>query len=256
METEFIAQLSMKSILSKILFIGLLLTNCLSGFAHDNNSPRKVDSFGGIACDDAMARLDLFAFELRKVPEAVAYIVVYPERGGLPGKYQSYMDFSRIHLELVQNVPADHIVTVRGEYRSELTTELWVVPRGSTSPVTPSTQEDPMFGKFDEDYADYSTSAGKQDLWTYDLCPLGAVYFGAFARRLRSNPKSIGRLIVHIESGKRPGRARIMAYLLRREMAKEQGIASDRIKIVYGKPRKLPTVELWIEPIEPPRKGT
>jgi hypothetical protein len=37
-----------------------------------------------------------------------------------------------------------------------------------------------------------------------------------------------------------------MAYLLRREMVTEQGIPSNRIRIVYGEPRKLPSVELWI----------
>ena len=58
----------------------------------------------------------------------------------------------------------------------------------------------------------------------------------------------MGRLIIHLEYGKPSGRARIMAYLLRREMVTEQGISSDRIRIVYGKPRKMPMVELWVQP--------
>jgi hypothetical protein len=81
----------------------MLLTSWLTvtGVAQDGSSPRKIDSFGAVACDDAMARLDLFADELRKAPDATGYIVVYPERGGLPGQYQSYIDFSREHLEIL-----------------------------------------------------------------------------------------------------------------------------------------------------------
>ena len=240
----------MKTVLANLLLIGSLLTNCLTvtGSERFSNSARKIDSFGAIACDDAMARLDLFALELQKDPEAFGYIVVYPERGGLPGTYESYIDFSREHLKMVRGISTDRLVTVRGDYRTELTTELWVVPPGSTLPVTPSpARKDSRFGKFDEGFADYSTSEGKQQLWTYDLCPLKAVYFGAFARQLRSEPKSIGRLIIHLERGKRVNRARVMAHLLRREMVTEQGVSSDRILIVYGKPRKIPTVELWIQ---------
>jgi len=234
--------------------IGSLLTNCLTvtGVEQFSDSARKIDSFGAIACDDAMARLDLFAHELGNDPEAFGYIVVYPQRGGLPGTYQSYVDFTREHLKMVRGISTDRLVTVRGEYRTDLTTELWVVPRGSTLPVTPSTaQQDSPFGKFDEGFADYGIWEGKQLLSTYDLCPLKAVYFGAFARQLRSEPKSIGRLIIHLERGKRQSRARVMARLLRREMVREQGISSDRIQIVYGPPRKIPMVELWIQPALP-----
>jgi hypothetical protein len=150
---------------------------------------------------------------------------------------------------MTRGVSSNRLVTVRGEYRTDLTTELWAVPPGSTFPVTPSTaQEDSPFGKFDEGFADYGIWEGKQQLSTYDLCPLKAVYFGAFARQLRAEPKSIGRLIVHLERGRPQNRARIMARLLRREMVTEQGISSDRILIVYGKPRRMPMVELWIQP--------
>ena len=231
--------------------IGSLLTNWLTvtGIEPFSNSARKIDSFGAIACDDAMARLDLFAQELQKDPEAVGYIVVYPERGGLPGTFQSYIDFSRDYLQMTRGISWNRIVTVRGEYRADLTTELWLVPPGSTLPVTTSpAQKESPFGKFDEGFADYTTSGNKQLLWTYDLCPLRAVYFGAFARQLRSEPKSIGRLIIHLEYGKRPNRARVMAHLLRREMVTDQAISPDRIRIVHGKPRKIPTVELWIQP--------
>lgn len=220
----------------------------MPGFAQNSDSARIIDAFGAVDCDDAMARLDRFAEFVNKDPESLAYVVVYPERGGLPGKYKTYIDFSRSHLEMVRGISSNRIVSVRGQYRPELTTEFWVVPRSEKPPVTASVEEDPRFGKFDEGFADYSTSSGKQQLWTYDLCGLKALYFHAFAGQLRADPKSIGRLIIHLESGKPPGRAHIMAHLLRKEMVTEQGISSDRIRIVYGKPRKMPMVELWVQP--------
>jgi hypothetical protein len=175
---------------------------------------------------------------------------VYPERNGLPGRYQSYVDFPADYLANVRGIPADHLVSLRGEYRDNLTTELWIAPAAASLPITPaSTEHDSVtLRKFDEGFADYSTYQGKPKLRTYDLCPLGAVHFGAFAQHLRSEPKSKGRVIIHLEYGKRWSRARMMAYLLRTEMVVYQRIDSHRIVIVYGTRRKIPMAELWIVP--------
>jgi hypothetical protein len=150
---------------------------------------------------------------------------------------------------MVGGISVERLRTVLGEYRSSLTTELWIGPRGASLPITGSADRKNLpIGKFDEGFADYLTYQGRQELWTYDLCPLAAVYFEAFAGQLRSEPKSIGRLIIHLEYGKRSSRARMMAHLLRTEMVTRQRIDSHRIVIVYGERRKIPMVELWIMP--------
>ena len=230
--------------------VGSLLTfSTLTAFATNDSLPRKIDSFGAIACDDAMSRLDAFASHLQNEPDALGYIVVYPERNGLPGKYLSYIDFSKYHLEMVRGISVERLRTLRGEYRGNLTTELWIVPSGASLPIRESSDGMHLpFGKFDEGFADYSTYQGKQALWTYDLCPLAAIYFDAFASQLRSKPNSTGRLIIHLEYGKPPSRAGTMAHLLRTEMVTSQHINSQRIVIVYGERRKIPMVELWITP--------
>ena len=236
----------MRSILLTFVLFSSLIAQWPTVTAHQSSSTRKIASFGAVECDDAMARLDAVAQQLQSEPEAFAYIVVYPQRNGLPGKYESYVEFTREHLKMVRGIPADHLITIRGEYRSDLTTEFWMGPRNAPPPVTTSAAGESTFGKFDEGFADYGTWEGKPALWTYDLCPLRAVYFGAFARQLRSQPGSIGRLIVHLEHGKRSSRASIMAQLLRTEMVKAQGIDSNRIVVVYGARRRIPAVELWI----------
>jgi hypothetical protein len=240
----------MKSFLPKIsLLTSLLLSNAVV-LAKPDIAPRKFDSYGAIACDDAMAHLDAFAIELQNEPNASGYVVIYPERNGLPGRSQNYMDSATSYLEMTRGIPRNRLNAMWGEYRDGLTTELWTVPRGSSPPVAsrPPALDNTRSLKFDEGFADYTIYKGEQSLWTYDLCALGAVYFTAFARQLQSEPNSIGRIIIHLEYGKRSSRARIMAYLLRTEMVKNQRTDSRRIVIVSGARRKSPMVELWIVP--------
>ena len=225
----------------------LTLMVALPARAQTNDS-EKVDSYGGIACDDAMARLDLFAQRLHSSPESVGYVVVYPEKNGLAGKFQSYGDYARAHLTMTSGIPSERITVLRGEYRDALTTELWLVPKDGPPPVKAVAADAQPQGtrKFDEGFADYVTTDGKQSLWTYDLCPLGAVDLKGFAEQLRSEPGSRGRIVIHSERGKSSARARVMARLLRSEMKQEHGIDSRRIVISTGGRSTTPSVELWI----------
>lgn len=208
----------------------------------------KIDSYGAIACDDAMARLDFFAAKLRDSTGATGYVVVYPEKNGLAGRYHSYVDFTKSYLTKTSGIASDRLTVVRGEDRKALTTELWLVPKDAPPPVESVAADVQPRGtrKFDEGFADYMTANGKQELWTYDLCPLGAVYIEAFAGQLRREPEARGQIIVHAEQGKSAVKPRVMAKLLRIEMVKNQGIDNRRIIIRTGRPLKVPSVELWI----------
>jgi hypothetical protein len=46
------------------------------------NTPRKVDEYGAINCEDEMARLDNYAIELQNDPSAQAVVIVYGGRRG------------------------------------------------------------------------------------------------------------------------------------------------------------------------------
>jgi len=73
----------MKAMLPKILLIGSLLANFLlvMGFQTVSDPARKIDSFGAVDCDDAMARLDYFAAELARDLEAFLHKVRNPAHG-------------------------------------------------------------------------------------------------------------------------------------------------------------------------------
>jgi len=216
----------------------------------DTNLPRKIDSYGAIACDDAMARLDYFANQLQNESHSQGYIVVYPEKNGLPGKYLSYMNFAGEYLEATRGVAPGRLTTLRGGLRDNLTTELWIAPVNAPPPVTADTIEpeiSPVARKFDEGFADYSTYQGKRHLWTYDLCGLGAIYLKAYAEHLRSGSDAKGYIIIYTERGKR-ARARTVARLLRDELVKGRKVPADRVVTIYGGRRAMPEAELWIVP--------
>jgi len=238
----------------KFLVAALLIFTCGGAVAiqsaTDLQIPRKIDSYGATACDDAMARLDYFAGQLQNEPDSFGYIVVYPERTGLAGRYRSYVDFAKEYLHLTRGVASERLTTLRGEYRDTLTTELWIASKNASLPLArpaPEANNDHA-RKFDEGFADYSAHEGRRELWTYDLCGLGAVYFRAFADQLRAEPNSRGLIIIHLEYNKPAGRARTMARLLRDQMVKENGVETGRLVIRPGRRRRVPGVELWIVP--------
>jgi hypothetical protein len=245
---EIEMKLRFKKSISAMLLILSLESASVAQSPAESNLPRKVDSYGAIACDDAMARLDSFAIHLQNEPNSQGYIVVYRERNGLLGKYLNHMDFAKEYLVATRGISPERLATVSGGYRDNLTTEFWIASKDNPIPVTNTAIEENTRAsrKFDEGFADYSMYEGKPLLWTSDLCGLGAIYLRAYAKQLRSEPKSKGYIIVYTEHGKRFSRWRVMARLLRDEMVKEHKIDVNRIVTVYGGRREIPEAELWI----------
>jgi hypothetical protein len=252
----------MKFTLTKLRTSALLLA-LLSGTALvaqsqvDAAAPRKVDSYGALGCDDAMARLDNFAILLQSEPHSQGYIVVYGERNGLPGKVLSYRDFAKDYLVKSRGVPAERLTTLTS-YGDHLSTEFWIAPKNAPLPVKATAIEwgnNLAARKFDEGFADFNVFEGKPNLWTSDLCGLlGEIYLEAYAERLRTEPNSIGHIIIYTGTGRYAGpgrrsyRVRIVTRLLRDRMMKEHKIESNRIVIVYGGRRQIPEAELWVVP--------
>ena len=210
--------------------------------------PTKFDSFGNVGCDDAMARLDNFAAKLEAEPGTAGYLIVYPQRNGLLGRYQRFFDSMKDHLVMTRGIQPERLIVLGGDYRDQLTIEFWLVPKGATLQIPAADLNYQGALKFDEGFADYS-GRGAPSLWTYDMCEVEGVYFAAFAEQLRVKPNTKGHIIVHLERGKPISRYRTMARLLRNEMVKEQPVDNRSLVIRSGKPRRGPSVELWIVPI-------
>jgi hypothetical protein len=100
------------------------------------------DEYGNIRFEDEKARLDIFAVELQNDPTASGYILCYGGRVGREGEARVRCDRAKKYISEVRGIAADHIVTVDGGFREDLTVRLVVVPKGATAPE-PSPTVDP-----------------------------------------------------------------------------------------------------------------
>ena len=94
----------------------------------------KADEFGDIRMGDTKARLDNLAVELQVNPALQAHLVVYGARQGPRGQAARRAAQLKNYLVQTRGIDASRVFTVEGGFRSELSGELWLSPRGSPAP--------------------------------------------------------------------------------------------------------------------------
>lgn len=124
----------------------LLLTVCcaLSLFAQDggeqaesvdSKNARKVDEFGRLGHCDLNARVQNFFLELNNTPSATGYIIVYNGKDTLPADREPGLMEKRIRDEIVfGRFDSSRVTFIRGGFREENFTQLFVVPNGAPAP--------------------------------------------------------------------------------------------------------------------------
>ena len=95
---------------------------------------REFDTCCSCSYDDQKARLDNLAVELQNDPTTTTYIFAYGGRTSPVGQADRLLARSRDYLVSQRGVDAARIVLVNGGFREEDCTEMWVVPRGATTP--------------------------------------------------------------------------------------------------------------------------
>jgi hypothetical protein len=95
---------------------------------------RKFDEYGTLSLDERNSHLDNYAIQLQNEPMSQAYVIVYGGRKSLPRSTTSLMNATKIYLVDTRGIEDSRIVTLDGGYREAPTTELWIVPQGSTPP--------------------------------------------------------------------------------------------------------------------------
>jgi len=108
--------------------------SCTTGTKPKPQPPRKIDEYGTLSLNERNSRLDNYAIELQNDPTTVGYVIAYGGRKSLPGAASSLMNMSKKYLVGTRGIEESRIVTVEGGYREQATTELWIVPQGSTPP--------------------------------------------------------------------------------------------------------------------------
>jgi hypothetical protein len=120
----------MRFTLRVLALLSLTLMAIQSSFAA--NTPRKVDEYGAINCEDEMARLDNYAIELHNDPSAQAVVIVYGgRRGTRRDEVGARMAYVKHYLAVRRGIGRGHILVFNGGFREGLTTELYVIPGGA-----------------------------------------------------------------------------------------------------------------------------
>jgi len=106
---------------------------------HITGDPTKFDEFSNIRWEDEKARLDNLAVTLQRGPDNIAYIYVYAGRGDCISKAQARARRAKNYLVNKRGIQSDRIISREGGYRENLTSEIWVLPRGLFEPIATPT---------------------------------------------------------------------------------------------------------------------
>lgn len=113
-----------------LTLIGLAFIAAQSSFAV--NTPKKIDEYGAINCEDEMARLDNYAIELQNYASGQAVVIVYGgRRGTRRDEVRARMAYVRHYLAVNRGIDRGRINIFSGGFRESLTTELYIIPTGA-----------------------------------------------------------------------------------------------------------------------------
>ena len=102
---------------------------------------REFDECNNCTFDDQKARLDNLAVELQNDPTMTGYIIAYGGRTSPIGKVEVLMTRARDYLTNERAIDGSRLVIVNGGFREADSVELWIVPRGASTPrATPTVQ--------------------------------------------------------------------------------------------------------------------
>lgn len=100
---------------------------------------QKVSEYRDITFADEKGRLDDFAAELERDPQALGYILAYAGRRAYKGEAERRGRRAKSYLVERHGLSGERVVVIDGGFREERTVELFVVPTGATPPgATPT----------------------------------------------------------------------------------------------------------------------
>lgn len=94
---------------------------------------RFFDQYGKLALSDEKSYLDRFASELREQPGVLGYILAYGSDSHA-GEVLARAVRARGYMEDKHGLKGRLVMIIAEPYRTEVTTELWIVPTGATPP--------------------------------------------------------------------------------------------------------------------------
>lgn len=95
---------------------------------------REFDTCCSCSYDDQKARLDNLAIELQNDPTTTTYVFGYGGRTSPVGQANRLLARAQDYLVSHRGIDASRIVLVNGGFREEDCVDVWIVPRGATTP--------------------------------------------------------------------------------------------------------------------------
>jgi len=96
------------------------------------DTPRRIDEYGALSCEDEMARLDNFALDVQRYAEGHGIVIVYSGRRDTKrGEVQARMAYVRHYLAVNRGIDRRRIEVFDGGFRERLLIELYIIPAGA-----------------------------------------------------------------------------------------------------------------------------
>lgn len=210
----------------------------------------RIDQFGNIKTEDAMARLDRFALELQSHPDSRGIIVASNTvannylRGTLLRLAQGY----RHYLVYSRAIDPARVSVVEGERKREVTFELWTLPANELSSISEeATIAEPASPQpFDEiPIGPEAQCVGELTIELFKLEDGMRI----LADALQHHSRAKVWVVIHLPArGARPTAQRLINKS--RQLLVKNGVRSERILTAVGSPRSSTcgSVNTWIVP--------
>jgi len=236
---------------SQVALLATLAFAFLCGSARSQpREARRVDQFGQINAEDAMARLDRFAIELKSHPDTRGIIVASnTDRRNVPRG--TFLRLANGYLNYLVNsraVEADRISVAEGERKTNSHFELWTLPRYELSTISEeaSAPEPAAPELFDRvEIGPEAQCVGHLPIELYKLEDGLRIFTDALQRHTRAK----AWIVVH----PRPRDSQVATQRLinrSRQFLLSNHIRADRVLTAVGSPRlsSCTQVRLWIVP--------
>ena len=93
------------------------------------------DEYGGIRWQDEMARLDNFAIQLTNEPSSRGVLIAFAGNPTYKGETTFRLNRATNYLVNIRDIPREQLLLIDAGYRTDLTTQLWIVREGGSLPA-------------------------------------------------------------------------------------------------------------------------
>ena len=200
----------------------------------------RIDHFGNISADDAMAHLDLFAAELRKDPKVIGALVGYRSESTLPGSHLRMLFGYRRYLVESRGVRDEQLRVVDGGEGDDRF-DVWLLPPGFR---VPESGELTVLKPVHFDEISVGTSCEPEfSLVLYEL--KDALRF--YATALKEHPQAKGLLFIHPSSEKSLRQARQLISQAEIELKSKYHLPPNII-VTAPEPWQCQELNFWLLP--------